>query len=254
MIELKNPPHRSEGRETAFQRYKGDQFCQNISLQDQQWREERIKEVQQIPTAPNSAAFGSGGGMLNKYCNGITYVFIDAANILYSQQTLGWRLDYTKPKQYLEKEINLGKIFYYTGKVGSLEKQLSFISKLKRIGFIVVAKEVKFIKINTNKAIPKANLDIELALDAYRFRDEYQTLLLFSGDSDFSYLLKLLKTDLKRIIVCSTKGHIAIELVEEAKFIDLKKLRPFFEYMKTPKPRKAGPGESREKISGGMTI
>ena len=60
-------------------------------------------------------------------------VFIDAANVLYSQKTLGWRVDYQKLKKYLEKEINLDGIYYYTGKIGKLQKQLKFIKKHKKI-------------------------------------------------------------------------------------------------------------------------
>lgn len=171
------------------------------------------------------------GWSLKKYCQGKTYVFIDAANILYSQQTLGWRFDYGKLLHYLKKEIDLKKIFYYTGQVGSLEKQSLFISKLKKLGFVVVSKEVKFIRINAQKSLPKANLDIELALDAYRFKRDYKTMLLFSGDSDFSYLVKLLRTDNKQVVTFSTRGHISKELIAETnKYVDLRKLRKELEY------------------------
>lgn len=131
-------------------------------------------------------------------------VFIDAANILYSQKTLKWRVDYQKLKSYLEKEVKLFGIFFYTGKVGTFEKQSGFIKRLEKLQIKVIAKEVKFIKVNGQR-IPKGNLDVELALDAFRLSDQYQTLMLFSGDSDFSYLLDLLKKKGKReqnILTC----------------------------------------------------
>jgi len=65
--------------------------------------------------------------MLKKYTKGKVAVFIDAANILYSQQTLGWRIDYQKLRDYLQSQAKILGIFYYTGKVGALEKQIKLI-------------------------------------------------------------------------------------------------------------------------------
>lgn len=163
--------------------------------------------------------------MISKYTKGKVAVFIDAANILYSQQTLGWRIDYQKLRDYLKSQTKILGIFYYTGKVGALEKQIKFIKKLERLGFSVISKEVKFIKIDGGRLLPKGNLDVELALDAFRLADDYDTLLLFSGDSDFGYLLDLLKQKGKRVLVVSTRGHISKELLERAKYIDLRKLK-----------------------------
>lgn len=158
-------------------------------------------------------------------------VFIDAANILYSQKTLGFRVDYKKLKDYLSGNCETVGFYYYTGKVGKLEKQLRFIKRLEEIGYKVVAKEVKFIKIGPDKKVPKGDLDVELALDAYRFSKQYDTLILCSGDSDFAYLIDLLKEKQKRTITLSTRGHISRELLERTKYIDLRKLRNFIEFV-----------------------
>jgi len=64
-----------------------------------------------------------------------------------------------------------------------------------------------------------------LALDAYRLKGSYNTLILFSGDSDFAYLIDLLKKDGKKIFVFSTRGHISKELLIRSKYIDLRKLK-----------------------------
>ena len=177
--------------------------------------------------------------MLREYVHGKVGVFIDAANILYSQHTLKWRLDYTKLLQYLRGEMKITVLRYYTGKVGTLEKQLAFIKKLESIGYAVVAKEVKFIKLNDGRLMPKGNLDVELALDVYRQADQFDTLLLFSGDSDFAYLLDLLKQQGKKVVVISTRGHVSKELLDRAKYIDLRKLREFIEKNQEPRWREA---------------
>lgn len=168
--------------------------------------------------------------MLKQFLHGKVYVFIDAANILYSQQTLKWRVDYKRLTDYIKNENGNAKFYYYTGKVGSSEKQEAFLKKLARLGYNVVAKEVKIIRLPGNNSLPKGNLDVELALDAYRLLDNYDTLLLCSGDSDFAYLLDLVKQKGKKVIVLSTRGHVSKELLDRAKYIDLRKLRNYLEF------------------------
>jgi uncharacterized LabA/DUF88 family protein len=149
-------------------------------------------------------------------------VFIDAANILYSQRTLGWRIDYRRLAEYLKSECVRSQLHYD-----------------------ITAKEVKFIRVRGGADIPKGNLDVELALDAFRKKDTYDILFLFSGDSDFSYLLDLLKKEGKRIFIFSTRGHVSKELLERAKYVNLKKLRADIELIKIKiPPHKAGRGSS----------
>lgn len=136
--------------------------------------------------------------LFKKHIKGKTAVFIDAANILYSQKDLKWKIDYLKLKKY---------------------------------GYQITAKEVKFIKLKNNQSLPKGNLDVELALDAYRLKDNYQTLILMSGDSDFAYLLDLIIKEKKQIIVISTRGHISKELLGRGKYIDLPKLKKIIEFV-----------------------
>lgn len=165
--------------------------------------------------------------MLRKFVQGRVCVFIDAANILYSQKTLGWRIDYRRFKNYLLQECDLQKLFFYTGKVGDNIKQQRFLAKLWSIGYIVRTKEVKRIKIAPNEYILKGNLDGELIIDALTQKESYDTCILISGDSDFASLLDELKRNGKRVLVVSTKGHIAKELIERAKYVNLKKLRQY---------------------------
>ena len=122
------------------------------------------------------------------------------------------------------------QINYYTGKIGRFEKQLSFLDKLQAIGYQIITKEVKLIKLSDGNFVHKGNLDVELALDAYRLSKSYGTIVLISGDSDFAYLLDLLKEKGKKRIVISTNKHISIELLERAKYIDLKNLRSKLEW------------------------
>ena len=167
---------------------------------------------------------------LKKFLKGRVAVFIDAANILYSQKDLGWRVDYLKLKKFFEKLGNTIGFYFYTGFVGEYTKQTRFLRKLEKIGYAVKAKEVKRIKVSKDTYILKANLDVELGVDIISLSPNFDTLVLFSGDSDFAYVLDLLKSRGKQIVVVSTRGHISKELAQRGRFIDLNKLRDRIEF------------------------
>jgi uncharacterized LabA/DUF88 family protein len=119
----------------------------------------------------------------------------------------------------------------YTGFISNDSKKHSFLNKLVGYGFIVHSKKAKNIRTREGISFRKSNLDVEIAIDAYRFSHNYDTIILFSGDSDFAYLIDRLTEKGKKIIVVSNEGHISTELLQRAKFIDLKKLRTSIEYI-----------------------
>ncbi len=172
--------------------------------------------------------------MIENYVQGRASVFIDESNLFHSQKTLKWRIDYLK-LYFLLYELNLGlkNIFLYTSFLAGNSKQINFLDKLVDYGYVVHSKLVKEIKSNDGQVIRKGNLDIELALDAYRFSSIYDTLILFSGDSDFAYLIDILKEQNKNVIIVSSKNHVSKELLMRGKFIDIKKLRKSIEYNKS---------------------
>jgi uncharacterized LabA/DUF88 family protein len=70
---------------------------------------------------------------------------------------------------------------------------------------------------------------VELTIDAVDRKEDFDTFLLFSGDSDFEALIKYLKQHHKRCLVFSIKDHVSIELIKQAKYIDIKKLKEYIE-------------------------
>jgi uncharacterized LabA/DUF88 family protein len=63
--------------------------------------------------------------------------------------------------------------------------------------------------------------------------NKFNTLVLFSGDSDFDYLIRKLRAKEKKVLVISTKHHISKELIESSnKYIDIKQLRNLIERKK----------------------
>ena len=97
----------------------------------------------------------------------------------------------------------------------------------------VITKPVKKIITRNGGFEYKANFDIEIAFDMLDNIDNYDTALLFSGDSDFAIVLDRIKAHKRRVLVFSTRGHISLELIKRAKYIDLRKLKDF---ISTPLP------------------
>lgn len=172
--------------------------------------------------------------MINQFVKGKVYVFIDAANLENSVKSLGWWVDYRKLYDYFRKETDLVGIRHYCPRLRD-ERQDKFFTVLKHIGIKLITKPLKVITLadRLKGDIRKANFDVEIALDARELISNYDTLVLFSGDSDFDYLIRFLRQNGKRVIVVSSKYHIAKELIASCnKYIDLKKLRKYIERTK----------------------
>ena len=164
--------------------------------------------------------------MLREFIKGRVYVFIDAENMFYAQRTLGWKVSYERLMSYFKKECgDSTKCFVYKGVDESNAGQKKFLDMLDINGYIVRTKVVKKIKNRGGIERWKSNLDIELAFEMVDVKDKYDTAVLISGDSDFSTPIDRIKQAGKRIIVMSTRGHIARELLERAKFLDLRKIK-----------------------------
>jgi len=164
--------------------------------------------------------------MIKEFIKQKVYVFIDGENLFYTQHDLGWRISYEKLMAYFKQECGQDtKCFIYKGVDEHNMRQRKFLDMLDINGYIVRTKIVKKIRKPSGKSIWKANLDVELALEATELENKYNTFVLMSGDSDFAILLDKLKHLGKQVIVMSTRGRVARELLQRAKYIDLRKLR-----------------------------
>lgn len=164
--------------------------------------------------------------MINKFIQGRVYIFIDVANIFYAQRTLGWRLSYQKLMDYYKKECGQNmKCFVYLAYDENKQAERKFLDMLDINGYILRTKAIKKIRINKELETFKGNLDMELAFEMVDLAEHYDTAILMSGDSDFSVPIDRIKKLGKRIIVVSTRGRISRELLERAKYVDLRKLK-----------------------------
>lgn len=189
-----------------------------------------------------------------------TVVYIDAANLERSVADLGtkppnirhlrkdfrWKakpkkyygVDYKKLYKYFETNSKLLSISFYTANFQT-ESHENFLFFLKRNGYRLVTKNIKDILTSENTHQRKANFDVEIAVDAFEWIKNYKTLILFSGDSDFAYLIKHLKQKGKNVIVISERGHVSRELVEAANsYHDLHKFINVFIFPRKQKSRR----------------
>lgn len=139
---------------------------------------------------------------------------------------LGGKYHNEKLMKYFKKECGKDtKCFVYKGIDEQNTKQKKFLDMLDLNGYIVRTKVVKRIRKKDGSFEWKSNLDIELALEMMELKDNFDVAVLMSGDSDFAIVLDKLKRAEKKVLVMSTRGHVARELLERAKFIDLRKLK-----------------------------
>ncbi len=167
---------------------------------------------------------------LKKLARGKVAVFIDAANLELSAKDRGWKVDYRKLYKWLKDADKLKYLGFFTVRFDNKSHD-AFLTLLKKTGYKLVTKPLKIIK-NKSKIghTRKANFDVEIAVETMKQINSFDTLILFSGDSDFDCLLKELKRENKKIIIVSTKYHISRELIKRAdNYIDLRKIRKLIE-------------------------
>ena len=171
--------------------------------------------------------------MISRFIKGKVLVIIDAANLESSVKSLGWWIDYIKLGDLFDKQ-KLVEIRDYCVHHGT-DNQNNFFTFLKKNGFTLITKPLKIIKQSDIEKgdLRKANFDVEIALDVMKLADKFDTLVLFSGDSDFDYLVRKLRDKDKLVIIVSTKHHVSKELISSGnKYIDLKRIRKFIERKK----------------------
>jgi len=162
-------------------------------------------------------------------------VYIDGANIFYTQKDIDFSIDWNKAKKYLEKDYDILEIRYYIGIKKDDEKITNYLKYLDAIHFTVISKPMKVIKINDNhpmarlhnySEIYKCNFDVEMTADMLLDRSSIDKIILFSGDSDFNYLIKKLYSLGKRVEIFSSRKMLAWELkFSGAKYTFLENLK-----------------------------
>jgi uncharacterized LabA/DUF88 family protein len=101
----------------------------------------------------------------------------------------------------------------------------SFLRYLDNVGITPFTKPIKVIKLNDKHPLKqlykysemyKSNCDVEITTDILLERKDIDEIILFTGDSDFQYLIKKLKDLGKRVVIFSSRKTISWEIKLEA--------------------------------------
>ncbi|MGB2762074.1 MAG: NYN domain-containing protein [Minisyncoccales bacterium] len=142
-------------------------------------------------------------------------IFCDDSNLYHAYQKYGWRIDFKKFRNFLEKYCKVEFINYYVvipnksdiafkGTQNFLEKINSYISIKK--------KELKYTPVG-GQVVKKGNMDVEIVLDVVRKIDDLDVIIILSGDSDFYELRNYVVKDKgKKIIFIAYKKNMAWEI------------------------------------------
>jgi len=163
-------------------------------------------------------------------------IFIDAANIIHCYEDTKWKIDLKKLKKYFESKCTLVGIYYYSAYFEESVTQQGFFEMLSRKGFVLRLKKIKKIRDKSSgEVILKGNCDACLVVDAVSIMDKYDTAVFMSGDGDYVSLVNLLKGKGKKVIVISTRWHVAKDLIDAANFyFDFNKFKPYWELVSKP--------------------
>lgn len=141
-------------------------------------------------------------------------ISIDVANVAIGLRRHGLAFDF---ENFLKQIKEHGKIIgaHYYGPTFDDPRHENFLVFLKKTGYKLHTKPVKVISGQGHEQ-NKANFDVEITIDALDKRDEFDTLILLSGDSDFAALLRYLGQKEKKRYVLSTRGSISWELIDQS--------------------------------------
>lgn len=169
---------------------------------------------------------------------GRIFAFVDFSNVR-SWAKCFWPAE---NKEFLRKEIDIEKLanlielvnpaqkFFYYGHYKEFpdlpdehglnikfRQSIFRIDKARKCGFKVRTKPIKEIQNYDEEGkflgtILKCNFDIEISMDLLQKIEKYDTVFLWSGDSDFHILLRYLKSKKKKIVTICARDFVSSEL------------------------------------------
>jgi len=145
-------------------------------------------------------------------------VLADSQNLYHSAQSVYSRnIDYASLLEKAVQDRELTRAIAYVIRAQS-EDEDSFFDALRDIGFETKIKDIK----TFGDGSKKADWDVGMSLDAVTLADHVDTVVLCTGDGDFSRLCNHLRHEGVRVEVMAFEESTAEELVEVADaFVDL---------------------------------
>jgi len=141
-------------------------------------------------------------------------IFCDDSNLYHSYKKYGWRIDFKKFRQLMEKSCDLQFINYYIAIPRKSDDDYKKVQNfIKKIADVVVLKKKKLKYIPAKVVIRKGDVDVEIVLDVVRVIDDLDAVIILSGDSDFLELKNYIVYDKgKKIVFFGYEENMAWEL------------------------------------------
>jgi uncharacterized LabA/DUF88 family protein len=184
-------------------------------------------------------------------------LFIDGANLHATARTLGFDIDFKRLLKEFEGRGSLLRAFYYTAVIEDQEYSSlrPLTDWLSYNGYTVVTKAVKEFTDASGRRKVKANMNIELTIDAMDLADQIDQMVLFSGNGDFRCLVEAVQRRGVRVTVISTISSqppmIADELRRQADvFTDLAELQSKL----GRDPERPTPREGSERLTSARAV
>lgn len=177
-------------------------------------RERRIRDEVSNCNLMNQS-LKTGQNILEKLKGKKVGVFCDDSNLYHSYQKYGWRVDFEKFKNFLEKFCEVKFINYHIAipekSDANYQKTEEFLEKIRQF-VSVKEKQLKYM-VAARQLIKKGDVDVEIVLDVVRNIENLDTVVVLSGDSDFLELRNYIVKDKgKMIIFVGYEENMAWEL------------------------------------------
>ncbi len=138
-------------------------------------------------------------------------------------------------KKYLEKllkekgkQMNEAQLLL----IGRHLQRVRFYWKLKEFGYELYLKPVKLYEQENGTTRRKANCDVEMTFEIMRRKDEFERVIILSGDGDFLPVLKYLREEGKEVIILARGPRTAREIRQFAgsNFRDFVRLERYIKF------------------------
>ncbi len=145
-------------------------------------------------------------------------VLVDAQNLYHSAQSLySNNIDYSSLLDKSVQDRELTRAIAYVIRADSPEEE-TFFDALTDIGFETKIKDIK----TFSDGSKKADWDVGMSLDAVTLAEHVDTIVLCTGDGDFSRLCSHMRHEGVRVEVMGFDSSTAEELKDAAdSFVDL---------------------------------
>lgn len=157
-------------------------------------------------------------------------IFIDGSNLHSSVKELGEAIDFSSLLEYAQNWGQLIRASYYTAlpNDGEYSSVIPMIDYLSYNGWLCVTKPTKSFDNPDGTKKVKGNMDVEIAVDVMELAHRLDHIVLFSGDGDFTCLLRAVQRQGCRVTIVSTLKVTADDLRRQTdNYIELKDILPF---------------------------